>query len=38
MIEDSSSEPFVLSNYIKVNMLSKARFISTSKEEIMTKE
>ena len=25
IIEESSSEPFVLSNYIKVNMLSKAR-------------
>ena len=38
--EDSSSEPFVLSNYIKVNMLSKTRLYLLAKKksrlEIMT--
>ena len=31
--EDSSSEPFVLSNYIKVNMLSKTRLYLLAKKK-----
>ena len=33
IIEESSSEPFVLSNYIKVNMLSKTRLYLLAKKK-----
>ena len=33
LIEESSSEPFVLSNYIKVNMLSKTRLYLLAKKK-----
>ena len=33
IIEESSSEPFVLSNYIKVNMLSKIRLYLLAKKK-----